>query len=236
MIEMPLDPKRLVAHAEAFGFNRNPDEDLGYAIHGWLQAALGELAPSPFRVIESRQGPLRLLGYGPADAQALSAYARKAASPLAEAVCPWDRIASKRLDNIPWQPDQKLRFEVRVCPIIRGKQGERDAFLAQLPTDSRPTERGRYEVYRDWLGKRFGDAVELEPETVSLKAFRLVSTFRQGYGHRERKRRGRRLVRPDALMEGRLRIRDPDGFRSLMQRGIGRHRAFGFGMLLVRPG
>ncbi|WP_083761830.1 type I-E CRISPR-associated protein Cas6/Cse3/CasE [Alkalilimnicola ehrlichii MLHE-1] len=44
-----------------------------------------------------------------------------------------------------------------------------------------------------------------------------------------------RLVRPDALVTGRLTVRDPDTFATLVARGVGRHRAFGFGMLLLRP-
>jgi len=30
-------------------------------------------------------------------------------------------------------------------------------------------------------------------------------------------------------------VRDPTGFAALLARGVGRHRAFGFGMLLLRP-
>jgi CRISPR system Cascade subunit CasE len=40
---------------------------------------------------------------------------------------------------------------------------------------------------------------------------------------------------PDAVLRGRLQIEDGNGFARLVARGIGRHRAFGFGMLLLMP-
>ena len=50
-----------------------------------------------------------------------------------------------------------------------------------------------------------------------------------------RRRGNARLVRPSAVLEGTLSITDPVEFRQTLARGIGRHRAFGFGMLLLRP-
>lgn len=40
---------------------------------------------------------------------------------------------------------------------------------------------------------------------------------------------------PDATLRGCLRIEDGAGFAALLGRGVGRHRAFGFGMLLLTP-
>jgi len=40
---------------------------------------------------------------------------------------------------------------------------------------------------------------------------------------------------PDAVFKGVLQIHDADAFNRLLRRGIGRHRAFGFGMLLLKP-
>lgn len=235
MIDLRLRPDRLVAHAQMHGHNRAQDEDLGYAVHSWLQAALGELAPRTFRLIEQRDGALRLLGYGHANATALRAHAQQFAPPLAVEVCDWAGAASKSLGEIAWHRDQLLAFEVRTCPVIRGKQGERDAFLAQLPAGNEPTPNSRAEVYREWLCSKLKGIARLDNETFNLKAFRLVSTWRQGRVDGERSRAGRRIVRPDALLSGRLIVQEPDAFRTLLHNGLGRHRAFGFGMLLLRP-
>ena len=50
-----------------------------------------------------------------------------------------------------------------------------------------------------------------------------------------RKRHARYSEGPDAVMRGVLTITDPDAFSSLLASGIGRHRAYGYGMLLLRP-
>lgn len=235
MIDLRLRPDRLVAHAQMHGHNRAQDEDLGYAVHSWLRAAMGDLAPRTFRLIEQRDSALRLLGYGSTDADALREHAWRFASPLAAEVCDWASAASKPLGDITWHQGQPLAFEVRACPVVRGKQGERDAFLAQLPAGDEPTPHSRADVYREWLCSKLDGIASLDNETFSLKAFRLVSAWRQSHAAGERNRTGRRIVRPDALLSGRLNVQAPDAFRTLLSNGIGRHRAFGFGMLLLRP-
>ena len=54
-------------------------------------------------------------------------------------------------------------------------------------------------------------------------------------GRRDASRRLRWVEGPDTVMSGELQTSDPDAFARLLARGIGRHRAFGFGMLLLRP-
>ena len=50
-----------------------------------------------------------------------------------------------------------------------------------------------------------------------------------------RKRHARYSEGPDVVMRGVLTVTDSDAFSNLLARGIGRHRAYGYGMLLLRP-
>jgi CRISPR system Cascade subunit CasE len=43
------------------------------------------------------------------------------------------------------------------------------------------------------------------------------------------------LTGPDVTFSGTLAVQDPAAFHGMLSRGVGRHRAFGFGMLLLRP-
>ncbi len=43
------------------------------------------------------------------------------------------------------------------------------------------------------------------------------------------------MTMPEAEFEGTLEVLDGTAFHAVLARGIGRHRAFGYGMLLVRP-
>jgi CRISPR system Cascade subunit CasE len=43
------------------------------------------------------------------------------------------------------------------------------------------------------------------------------------------------VLGPDAVFTGVLQVLDTTAFAALVARGIGRHRAFGYGMVLLKP-
>ncbi|MBF0528782.1 MAG: type I-E CRISPR-associated protein Cas6/Cse3/CasE [Deltaproteobacteria bacterium] len=250
MVELPLDALKLIRCAKSFGHESDHDEDFGYAVHAWLSAALGDLAPKPFRVFEGKNG-LRLLGYCPHDIRTLHEYACSFADPTVLEACDWAIAAGKAMP-VKWIVGRRLGFEVRVCPISRG-DCERDVFLAALDRARKNGEPlpGRVEVYLSWLIHRMKAAtkpnggyinldgsilpptVELWPDGVFLTGFRRIKCKRQF--HPKRTGQIRKIERPDALFRGDLTVRDPETFAAMLAHGIGRHRAFGFGMMLLRP-
>jgi CRISPR system Cascade subunit CasE len=137
---------------------------------------------------------------------------------------------------------QRLGFRARVCPIVRTRRpGERplavdrhgkvkhreiDVFIHATLTAPNNARVYREEVYTQWLKR------ELDRDGAStLHVARLAEFKRQLM----RRHGSVRIERPNAVLEGDLTVRDPATFRTLLARGIGRHRAFGFGMLLLRP-
>lgn len=235
MIEFILCPERLIAHAEHQGHNQSRDEDLGYALHAWFTATLGTGVIYTFRHLGMNGDRIRCLAYCCDDASVLAEHAKTFAPPLAVSVCDWARLASKPMSDIHWQSGQRIGFEVRVCPTVRGKAGERDAFLASLPEDGDERSADREDIYREWMIRQLGDVASADPDALRMKAFRLVSTWRRRHDRNGMATSGRRVTLPDAVMTGRLVINEPEGFHRLLERGIGRHRSFGFGMLMARP-
>lgn len=250
MVDMRLDPAKLMRFAHAHGHPLSSDEDHGYAAHAWLAAATGRMAPKPFRLLE-RQGGLRLLGYSLYGAGDIRRHAERYAEPQAFEVCDWNCIAAKPMPDT-WKPGTLLGFEVRACPVSRGER-ERDVFLSALDrAKAMGTAPPRREaVYFDWLrrsmmaacepggdfldseGRRSAPTVELIAGRISILGLRRVKVFRRNsQGGASSKRT---FERPDVLFSGELLIREPKGFGALLERGVGRHRAFGFGMLLLRP-
>jgi len=75
--------------------------------------------------------------------------------------------------------------------------------------------------------------VEFLPGWISIVGFRRVKVFRRDRGKGHSNKRG--IEKPDVIFSGELVIRRPIEFGDLLKRGVGRHRAFGFGMLLLRP-
>jgi CRISPR system Cascade subunit CasE len=208
-------------------------------LHGHLNALFGDLLPQPFHSVPLR-GDLEVLGYCQSDEAVLRQQAETFAHPLVlDSV---KRLASKAMPSA-WRPGQRLGFEVRVCPVVRlssdlgkfKKGKELDAFLATCLRQGEGVDVSRLDVYRQWLQQRCDGAARLLQ--VDLKQLAQTRIFRR---HQERQgpgggRRGKVLERPEALLQGELEIVDAVAFHRLLARGIGRHKAFGFGMLRLRP-
>ena len=234
MIDLPLDAARLMRFAHRQGHKLTAGEDFGYAAHAWLAATLGEQAPKPFRLLENRQG-LRMLGYANQSIGALTDHAHVFAEPDALNVCAWTDAAGKSMPD-SWQQGRRLGFEVRACPVSRAER-ERDVYLvavsrAEAAATEPPT---RPQVYSEWIGRQLGkeNAAQVDSNAIDLIGFQRVRS--QRHTHATSGSKHRSIERPDALFAGELTIDNSDAFARLLARGIGRHRAFGFGMLLLRP-
>lgn len=214
----------------------SPDGDYGYALHGLLSAAFGERAPKPFRFMGTRQG---LLAYTSNDIATLRDDASLATPDVARALG-LDRLDARQFPH-QFPVGKTLQFEVRGRPVVRARDGrERDAFLHSLETDVSggvKSEHGamaaRGTVYCEWLAKQFAVGNAAQIQRCSMELFQLTRVLR-----RSRKGGGGQIQGvngPDAVFSGQLQVTDSDAFARLLVRGIGRHRAFGFGMLLLRP-
>lgn len=140
-----------------------------------------------------------------------------------------------------WRRGQRLGFDIRVRPVVRLAKpvpahvdlhdrpqperragAETDAFLARVLRAGGAMTREA--VYVDWLADRLAPAARLDG--ARLTRFERSRAARSGV-----------TEGPDATLQGTLEIADPEAFAALLARGIGRHRAYGYGMLLLRaPG
>ena len=87
-------------------------------------------------------------------------------------------------------------------------------------------QRKREEVYRDWLSQRLSDR-GARLEDADLRSFQRVRVVRKLRAHASEG--------PDALMQGTVTVTEPRKFADLVAHGLGRHRAYGYGMILLRP-
>ncbi len=205
--------------------------DLGYAFHAALKAAFGESAPQPFSY-RAGQG---LLAYT-AKAEAMRSAVTMATPEVADMLGLDVTAQSPGLLIRPfpqsWKVGQLLSFEVRVRPVVRKDDKELDAFLsaAQRMSDA---VLSREAVYADWLKRQFQNATDLHE--VRMTEFSLSTVVRRAAPHAEGNRPKLPVQGPAAVFTGVLQVRDSDAFAALVSRGVGRHRAFGFGMLLLKP-
>jgi CRISPR system Cascade subunit CasE len=210
--------------------------DLGYVWHSLLKATLGEFAPQPFvdRIgVDSDE----LLGYSAAAPDVLLRLAKDESHDSSA-------VAAIRLENIvandlpvSWSAGRFLSFEVRARPVVRSRSNPRSGNTDEIDVAPHRAAREpgvtREQAYVDWLAAQVSRDGAAVLEIARLHAFSRTRVVRRiGDGN---DRRWISVEGPDAWMRGRLRVIDSDAFNALLRRGIGRHRAFGFGCLLIAP-
>lgn len=251
MAQLGLEPRWLAAWSRAAGL---PGDDEGYLVHAALRAAFGALAPQPFTVLGGdRARPLKLLGYGPADETALREAIGMPREPLLAKLFDASAIHTKTMPA-NFRAGVAYDFEVRACPIVRTRRSdgtgsrELDVFLHRCLAAGPDEPVSREAVYCEWLQARLAvggagpDAVRVHRlDQAPLTRRRHASADGSGTDGPARRlhetRGGRRVMarRPDVTFRGRLAVTEPDRFAAMLARGVGRHRAFGYGMLLLRP-
>jgi len=234
MVELRPDLAAIFRFLHGQGLDtRGADEDLGYGIHAWIAAAFGELAPKPWRLLLDQRRPPRVLGYSHSNAAQLRQRMEAFSTPEVFEVCGSDGIASKPMPE--WQSGCRLAFELQCCPIGRkaGSGIEKDLFL--IRADTEPNRKlSREAVYCDWVRDALQRDQAAKITSIRLAGFRLVRQTRQSQNG-EGRRKQSHPVRPQATLQGELLVANPNSFTMLLAHGIGRHRSFGYGMLLLRP-
>lgn len=217
-------------------------EDDGYAWHALLSAVFGKAcAPKPFRVVARRGRALQLLAYASRDPAALQQAARDFADPLALAAVGLKDGASLAAKPLPtFARGRQLGFSVRLRPTVRTdrdadrtKSIEIDAYVAAMRT-APGTSPERKAVYAEWARAKLeaGGAGVLDLRFDGLDQ---VPVLRRSMADGGGSRRATLVQGHAADLAGLLEVTDADAFAALLARGVGRHRAFGYGMLLLSP-
>lgn len=189
--------------------------------------------PKPF-VIKTRvsDGEMKgtLLAYTPLTAEELEREAVQRQMLAHSAVM---HPSSIRTVGVPaeWVEGSSIRFEIRVRPTKRrssraetGPGAEQDIYL-EAPEDS-----SRAEIYCRWLSEMMQrqGGVQANPDSMEMTRFAMRRVRRQNLS--------RWITGPDATIAGAATVANPDRMRLVLAHGIGRHKGYGYGMLLVRPG
>lgn len=231
LIHLPLPLRSFAQWAKDRGFGPGGTQDDGVTLHILLSALFGKGVLQPFRLFAPAHGTGSLYAYACRSAAELAETARMVGPPEMLAAVALDQLRSKQMP-LPGQ-GQRIGFDVRFRPVRRRTEGhlvrERDAFVVEAghshpgdPQGMARTGRSREAVYRDWLAERLPGAELESGELVRFQRLRIL-------------RNGKAPEGPDATMQGTLTVTDPDAFAAGLHKGIGRHRAYGFGMLLLRP-
>lgn len=250
MLSLGLDLGRLMRAGFAEHINMR-EVDTGYLVHMQLRQLFGDDAPGVFRIEQSsRQSGggkmLKVLAYSHKPASVLKEQADMLADPVVYAACDWNRFAQKAMPQ-SFAEGRRLGFELRASPVVRlasartykdkagqdfkiKKGAEVDVFV-KVGWEQPDKSLSREQVYGDWLREHFARVAGAEIDQIRLKAFQRQRFLRREHGQ---SRKGHRVEGPDALFVGELTVKDSAVFGKMLARGIGRHRSFGFGMLLLK--
>jgi CRISPR system Cascade subunit CasE len=232
LVSLPIRLRPLRRWAAARGFGA----DEGCALHHLLSETFGKGALQPFRLMVAHgASDGSLYSYARSDEAALKEIAAECALPDALAACDVPSLATKFMPE-NWKPGRRLAFDLRVRPVRRllkpagvfPKGAEVDAFLldslrANPDGPSAESKLAREDVYRHWLEKRLGKSAKLEQAKMVRYERRAIlrgPEIRQG---------------PDVVWHGELTVLDGNEFVARLASGVGRHAAYGYGMLLLRP-
>ena len=238
MLQMWLELRRLVELARALHLPLQ-QTDHNYITHCALRELFQEDAPDLFCVEDHSQRFLRVLAYSKLPADRLQTVARGFAGPMVFETCDWSRLAAKPMPT-SFAAGTQLAFGLRACPVVRkssagkhhGAGVEVDAFLSKVwEVDDPDVPVDREQVYAEWLQDQLARRGGAEAISIRLKRFSLERMVRRTQGSG---RKASVIKRPAATLTGELTVTDGPAFTELLQRGIGRHKSFGFGMLKVR--
>lgn len=238
-VRVRLDGVGLMRMAAAQGLSLF-DLDMGYAVHAWSaamwRACGGGFKPFHVAGVETGAGlaprAVTVVGYDRRPAYQLATLADRASD--AWSVCDWREFASVPVETAR-VAGARVGFTARVCPVSRntdrdsGRRVERDAFVAACMRAEREGTAvpSRDEVYLAWVGAQLATrGARLVRGAVTAFSLERVSRSTHGAGRRQ-------MVRPDVTVAGEVEMFDSDAYAELLARGIGRHRAFGFGMLRI---
>lgn len=237
LVRIDLDVGALRTYATMTETN---DDNGLYALHHALRKRFGNAAPQPFHAVMSGPEP-HVVGYlRETDAETIEA-ATGCDDPILSRVFS-GAVATRAMPMI-WPEGARLSFRLRARPTLRYSPEaarlvgettgwtppgrEIDAVEAESRKTGSPADPER--VCREWLVKRLGDAAELQ--SFTLRDYSRVRSLRSQHAHERRTL----VTGPDAIMAGTLVVKDRDGFDNLVRHGVGRHAAFGYGMLMLSP-
>ena len=232
LASLPLDLKPFRQWAARRGFGG----DEGRALHHLLVETFGRGALRPFRLmVAPGVRGATLYAYTTSDRASLGQTARESGLPDTLAVCDPARLAVKAMPE-SWSRGRRLAFDLRARPVRRllkpagvfPKGAEVDAFLVaalrRFPDGPPQSDRiERESAYLQWLSERLGTAAVVKRVRIARLERRSVQ------------RGGKGLEGPDVTFHGELVVADAVGFAETLARGVGRHAAYGYGMLLLRP-
>ena len=223
LLQADIDMRNLATWSNAQG---HPDGDR--AAHALIYRTFGkDDVPRAFIVNEDagyRKQKATLLAYTGYDADQLQEIARRNQDLSTAGVM---SPLTFRTNELPerWREGTAVAIEVRLVPTYRS-QSSKTEYDVHRRHDAADTPQ---ETYCRWATELLTRKAGVEPaeHTVHVTKYRRREVQRQ-WGQRT-------MTMPDVTVRASCILRDTETWEKALRLGVGRHKSFGYGMLLVRP-
>ena len=221
----------------ALRFNTKSVYDEGHSLHHLLSQSLESQTLQPFRLLYTQGSQYgTLLGYSKHDHVKINGDLALQAAP--DVLAMLTDINSKKMPESIAE-GKRVGFDIKVRPVKRRRNEnntivEKDAFLLHINAVGKQVKVSRNEVYTDWLSEKMqACGAQLDRDATTIKAYRRTRVVRSSGQHSDKK--PPMIEGPEVVFHGDLTVSDPYKFLNALATGLGRHKAYGFGMLVVRP-
>lgn len=196
--------------------------DAPYRLHCLMSEVFGGRAPlRPYRVVERPGRPRTILAYSRTAPSDIRRLARETGYALKMRALGTDELRARPVPRI--RTGQCLVVSVLAAPHRR-RNGTTEMDAHSVSGGS-PERAARERSYAAWLAEKI---------ERSNSARLLDATLIRWERTREMRSKNRPpILITRAEMTGVLEVRSEPGFRALLATGIGRHRAYGYGMLMI---
>lgn len=196
--------------------------DAPYRLHCLISEVFGGQAPlRPYRIVESPGRPRTIFAYSRTAPAEIRRLARETGSALTMRALGTDALRAGPVPRI--RPGQRLVVSV-LAASHRRRNGTTEMDAHSMSGGS-PERAARERSYAAWLAEKIERTGGAQLLSATLMRW-------------ERAREMRSRNRPPILitraeMTGVLEVRSEPEFRALLATGVGRHRAYGYGMLMI---
>lgn len=232
LIHIPVDAKAFSIWSSNRDMKVKGVFDADHAAHVLLSALFGKAAFQPFRLHTPEKGDWAFFGHSNTSAEDLRKMAKMVGGPEMLKVLKLDQMVGRELPE-DLSGLKRIGYEIRICPTRRrsgDKNREVDAWISEgeyrFPGQKSALKDAgitRETVYRKWFAERLAGVAELQ-------SFQMTR-----YQTRKMVRSGHVMEAPDVVAQGTLFIDDAEKFAKILHEGLGRGKAYGFGLLMLRP-
>lgn len=225
-VQYTINNERLNLWAASRGIRQKDGGDyLGCALHALTSEALGHLRLMTYRAMGVSAGRpfAQLYGYATISGAELEKIARRCSPPEHWGVIDFRQYAEREIKP-DFQRGEIVRINVLTRPVAMSRFFSRGRWRKEVDVADLLIERDgrnpadRDWIYGEWLAQRLSAAGDLLSEGFEVRHVREAGP-----------------AGVNAVLEGDVKIRDPAALFDLLHSGIGRSRAYGHGMLILRP-